>query len=314
MRIVLCVQVIFLFSVFIGCVSSDKRQEPVQLNSEKVLSYTFELEKLKHLDAPYFAKFSKGNKTLLFVASKHISVVKYPNLLEHPTLKTISKLFDEYKPGVVIVEGIDTGTELSPKSIIEFADKCKVSDYKKGCGESFFAINTAREAGRDYITGEPRDAAIAQGLKKFGYTEEDLLGFYMVRQIPQIKRQEQFNAKNFDQTLENQLSRFRRKLNFTGKFGPEEFKTWYSKHMTQPKNYLDIENDDPAPHGGKDATYVQKISNRVTWLRDATTVETIESMLNRFDVVLIIYGGSHLITQEPALIEGLGQPEYFKLF
>lgn len=136
----------------------------------------------------------------------------------------------------------------------------------------------------------------------------------MVRQIPQLKRQGQFNNENFDQTLEDQLTRFRRKLAFSGSFGPTEFKTWYSKHMTKPKSYLDIENDDPAPHGGKDATYVQKISNRVTWLRDATVVETIENMLNKFDIVLIIYGGSHLINQELALIEGLGQPEYFKLF
>lgn len=299
--------------IAVSCAATSERSDSVRIDSKRVLSYTFELEKLKPLKSPFVAEFQKKNKTLLFIASKHLSILEYPNLQDHPTLKTIKKLFQDAKPGVVIVEGINTGNELSPKSILPFAERCKAFGYK-GCGESIFAINAAREANSEYITGEPRDAEILQRLREFGYQTEDLMGFYMIREIPQLKRQGHFDGKNFEAILEKHLSNIRTQLGFSGKFGPDEFAVWYAKNMRAPKDFRDIGNADAAPHGGKNASYVQKISNRVTWLRDVRIVETIENMLNRFDVVLVVYGGSHLITQQPTLIESLGQPRYFKIF
>jgi len=297
------------FLSVVGCVSTPATRMMPDLSL--VLPYTFELEDRKHLESPYVAKFEKDGKLLLYVASEHISIQKYPNLLEHPTLRTVAALFQEYNPQVVVVEGIDTGAELSPPRILKKADECKISKYK-ACGESFFAINEARRTGAAYISGEPKDKSIKDDIVKEGYTPSDLLGFYMVRQIPQYKRQGEFSRAGFADIAEKQLLRFRQQIGTTEQFGFKEFETWYSKNMSQPKSYLDITNNDPAPHGGKNATYVQKISNKVSLIRDRNIVQTIARMLESNSRVLVLYGGSHLITQEPALTKLMGQAKYFR--
>ena len=176
---------VFLFaSIAGGCITPHVAPTT---DTSLIRSYTFDLENQKHLDAPYVARFHHDGKLLPYVASEHVSAEKYPNLLDHPTLKTIETLFADYKPEVVIVEGFDTGTELSPKSILKKADECEQSKYR-GCGEYFYAINMARKIGAAYITGEPKNIEIRIQIIREGYTAHDLLGFYLVRQIPQYKR------------------------------------------------------------------------------------------------------------------------------
>jgi len=295
--------------LIVGCTTMQPNVSLVA-DTSLVLPYTFDLESKKHLEAPYVAKYERDGKVLLYVASKHISIQRYPNLLQHPTLGTIESLFSEYKPEVVIVEGIDTGNELSPKSILKKADECAASSYKS-CGESFFAINMARKNDAAYITGEPRNQQIKDEIIKAGYSAEDLLGFYLVRQIPQYQRQGDFDRSSFGDRAEKQLRGFQYQIGTNLKFGFKEFEAWYGKHMTKPKNYLDITNDDPAPHGGPDATYVQKISNKVGVIRDQAIVKTIERMLGAYSRVLVVYGGSHLITQESAIESMMGKAAYF---
>jgi hypothetical protein len=82
--------------------------------------------------------------------------------------------------------------------------------------------------------------------------------------------------------------------------------------MQKPKSFLDVVNDDPAPHGGGDATYVQRISHQVGLARDRVIVKRIEEMMNKYDRVLIVYGGSHYLLQEDALKDALGEPTFFK--
>jgi hypothetical protein len=226
----------------------------------------------------------------------------------------LQALFRDYHPQVVIVEGLDTASELSPKSVIAFADKCETSNYRSGCGESFFAINLARKLNVDYISGEPGEKIIKNQILKEGYSVKDLLGFYLVRQIPQFKRHQDFDLKRFPEKAERTLQNFRRQLSTDEKFEFSDFKSWYSLHMSKPTDFTQVETDDSAPNGDNNATYVQKISNRVGLIRDRNIIRTIESMLNKFDRVMVVYGGSHLLTQEKALIEAMGIPKYSKIF
>lgn len=303
-----------LFALFLLLLGCNPTPKALHFDESLVRPYTFDLEKQKHLEAPYVAQYQKGNKHLYYVASEHISTRKYPNVVEHPTLKTIKKIFEEFRPQVVIVEGIDTGDKLSPESLLKHADKCEKTSYKSGCGESFYAINQAREMGSQFVSGEPLHQKVKEELLKLDYKVEDLLGFYLIRQIPQWKRQKIFNKETFEEMANNQLARFEKMIDSQTLFNFEKFDYWYSSKMSKPRSYLDIKNDDPAPHGGNDATYVQKISHYVTLLRDREVVQRIEAMLNQFDRVLIIYGGSHLVIQEPAINKALGQPKYIKFF
>jgi hypothetical protein len=295
--------------LIVGCTTMQPKGPPVA-DIKLVLPYTFNLETKNHLENPYVAKYERDGRLLLYVASEHISIQKYPNLLEHPTLKTIESLFYAYKPEVVIVEGVNTGAELSPKSFIRHADECATTTYRR-CGESSFAVNMARKFGAEYIDGEPTNVQIKDEVFGLGYTAEDLLGFYLVRQIPQFQRSGDFDRNAFSIKGEKLLRRFQHQLGTDLKFGFPEFESWYEKHMTKPKNYLDITDDDSAPHGGPEATYIQKISNKIGIIRDQAIVKTIERMLGAYSRVLVVYGGSHLLTQEPAIEGMMGKASYF---
>ncbi len=305
---------VLLFSIIFSSCATQKRGPEFRADLSLVRPYSFELENEKPLPAPYVATFSKNGKKLFFVASEHLSLKRYPNALEAPILRTISKLFSEEHPQVVIVEGLNTAEEISPKSMIAPSDKCEASRYANGCGEPIFAINQARKSTADYITGEPVEATILKEALNSGYSTEDVLGYYLVRQIPQFKRQNNFSMSSFSKQVDHYLKSFRRDLGVDLQFGFSEFRNWYSLRMPKPRDFLDIENDDTAPDAGPGATYIQRISHTVSLSRDRAVVKTIERMLNRYDRVLVVYGGSHLITEEPALKAMLGSPLYAKPF
>lgn len=277
----------------------------------KILSYSPVLEDQKHLPRPYVAKFGQNGKILFYLAAAHVSVTKSTKFLEHPTIRTIQAAFNDFQPDVTVVEGIHTGAELSPKSILKAADECDASVYKVNCGESIFAINMARSAAGQFISGEPDDFEIKEAILKEGFSELDLLGFYTVRLIPHIKRQS--TGKDLDLELESIISQRKKTLAIENPFGLNDFKLWYSNHMPNSKKYSELDANDTGPRGGKDATFIQAISYKIDKIRDRTIVQRIADMLNKFNKVLVVYGGSHLLSEEPALIEMLGEPTYFDL-
>lgn len=300
--------------MFFSCANLQKTQTPIHFDSSLVRSYTFDLENLKPLEPPFYAEYKLGNKHLVVVAVEHISSVKYPNLLEHPTLKTIDSLFGSLKPELSIVEGIQAGNEQHLESLMAKADSCKKAAYLDDCGESFFTINKTREGGTAFLSGEPTEQEIAKIITEQGYDKKDLVGFYLVRKVPQWKRQKKLKRTEIEKLAAEQFERYRKRIDPKLDFTFEDFKRWYSSKMSKPKDYTEFANNDPAPHGGPDATYVQKISNRVTFARDVTLVKRIEESLSKHDRVLVVYGGSHFIDLEPALTKAMGHPSIKKLF
>ena len=77
---------------------------------------------------------------------------------------------------------------------------------------------------------------------------------------------------------------------------------------------LTIENSDTAPEGGAGASYAQLLSHEINTIRDRAIVVRIGAALDRYGEVIVVYGGSHLMTQEPALRGALGAAPYEKLF
>jgi hypothetical protein len=297
---------IALVSVLVSGCSSN----PLVADTSLVQPYRFEMEKERQLQVPYAAKYHQAGKQLWYLAVSHLSSKESANLLEHPTTKAIQWAVSELQPQVIVVEGITTGDEISPKSVLNYADKCAASSYQDGCGESFFAINKAREIGADYISGEPAEPRLRDEIMASGYSIEDILGFYLVRNIPQLKRNRNFSEKTFPAEAQKILKWSRFKLQTEVKFDLEEFSAWYAKYMANPKSYLDIENNDPAPDGGPNATYIQKISHTVGIVRDRAVVKTVERILNQYDRVLVVYGASHFLTQEPVFTKMLGPAIY----
>ena len=182
----------YLLIVFVlsACAQGQKK---LTANLDLVLPYTRNLENNKVFRDPYVAAFKKGNKKLFFVAADHIST-KNGDPLAHPTMKTIQKLFVEYDIDAVVVEGIQPwqGPEL-PMGLRKSVNECAKKNFKGGCGESFYSLYLGLEktkSGSPVIltSGEPKEKTIALKLEEAGFSRQDLVGFYLVRIIPQWRR------------------------------------------------------------------------------------------------------------------------------
>ena len=264
-------------------------------------------------------RLKKEIRSCFFVAADHIST-KNGDPLAHPTMKTIQKLFVEYDIDAVVVEGIQPwqGPEL-PMGLRKFANECAKKNFKGRCGESFYSLYLGLEktkSGSPVIltSGEPKEKTIALKLEEAGFSRQDLVGFYLVRIIPQWRRRGTLRKTKIEEQIENQLEKYRKRVGLKDKFRYSDFVTWYQRYMESPKSFLDLNADDTAPHGGPDATYVNKISHQVGIVRDREIVRKNASILNKNKNVLVVFGGSHLVIQEPALIDMLGKPKYSQPF
>ena len=302
----------FIFLISCSSPQSNHPESKISIDPNLVIPYTFELEKSAAYAAPYIAKYTAGEKRFVYIAANHLSLKDSPDPSLNPAFRTIEYAFTNYRPEVVILEGLNTGDTLSPQSVVGQAKECEAQNYRGGCSETDLAINLALKTKARYISGEPSPRTILDQLIEKGHTHEDLLAFYLVRKIPQLKRQNNFKREDFETLANDELYKYRRMLNIEKPFDYNSFKTWYAKYMKTPKNFLDIDHDDPAPHGGDDATYVQRISHDVSQIRDRGLLKRIEQMLNRYERVMVVYGASHYLTQAPAL-KPLGTAEYKKL-
>jgi hypothetical protein len=278
----------------------------IHFDTNLIQPYRFEMEKENPFSPPYVAKLEKGEKRVLYLAALHTLGAKDP--FETPTFKSIHALVNRYRPRVVVVEGYKTGDELSPPSISKHAAKCEAEKFKT-CGEPAFVVLEAKRIGADFISGEPSERFILESVLAEGRVEKDLLGFYLVRQIPQWRKSGEL--KDFDRKAEDLLALYRELFGSSISFSLAEFRDWYRTHVNVPKQLLDVTTDDVAPNSGQGATYLQQISSQVGRIRDRSIVETIEKMVNKFSNVLVVYGASHLLTQRPALESGLGKAGVF---
>ena len=95
-----------LIGVLVGCSTAPTNFNHAPTPSQLVDPYTFEMEKERPFEPPYVAKFSAGDKKLIYLAAKHAATEKYADLLKHPTFLSIKKVFAETPVDAVIVEGI----------------------------------------------------------------------------------------------------------------------------------------------------------------------------------------------------------------
>ncbi len=273
----------------------------------RIRRYSPELGRLRP-HRPYLARFEKNGKEVVYIAAAHVS--QCAEMLTHPTMKTIREAFAESHPDVVVVEGLRTGEELSPQSVMGQADECKRSHYEK-CSETFYAINLARENNAHFISGEPSDDAILRHVASMGYTANDLIGYYLLRQIPQLRRMGKWDAKGFPGTVKGLVSYYEKQMKTKVTFGFSDFEVWCQNHIPKPANYEATTNTDVAPIQGAGSTFIQRLASEVSYFRDLTIVERIFSMLDRFSTVMVVYGADHLTSQEPEIEFQMGKAVYF---
>jgi hypothetical protein len=180
--------------LLLGCATGSPR---FVAQTDLVRGYSEEAQREEPFEAPYVSKFSKSGKSIVVAAVRHSVTVS------SGSHKTVEKLFSEFKPDLVVVEGYETSIPLDEKFYKRDQPDC--SDRKKfTCDPSPYAFVSAYEKRIQVVGGEPSDAEILRAVVNGGFTAEDLIGFYVSRQIPQWNRQHSLREEGF----ENRVTRF----------------------------------------------------------------------------------------------------------
>jgi len=249
-----------------------------------------------------FRKIYKGcGKSLIYIAARHGSGP------DSKTFKLIEESFRNHPITFAIVEGIPSEMGANPSELIDYANRM---DGTPGDAESYLTIRLATATGSKFQGGEPSDKEIMNKVAKESISPVDLLGFYIIRQIPQLIRREQIYGPN-DPRLEDVI------FNMVGSFseqtgipindlgavdGVANFSNWYkaTNGVSFEKQYRE-EDSWPGITSPDFLRASNSISNKVANARDHHIVGIIDAALRKSDVVIVVYGGSHHTIQGPAL-------------
>ena len=274
---------------------------------EKIRAWTIALREQQPDDA-FATIYHFRRRHLVFVAAQH------ENQNDSPTFKVVRAAYANFKFDTVIVEGFPTSWGPNPARIIDSMSKLKpdASGFVTG-GETVPAVVGAQQQAATLIGGEADDPDTKARILAAGYSADDPLGFYVLRNIPQwIEGHELENAADprIEAKIAASLFRRRQQLQLPADVLPgyAEWATWYQKLNGKPIGRdFQIEEVGPLADG---PFGTNKIAHAVSKVRDAYLHELIIDRLNADKNVLVIFGGSHLLIQRPALDAVLGRPCY----
>lgn len=227
------------------------------------------------------AHYENGCKNLFYVNANHVKGI------ENPTCETIKLAMEKYQPDVIILE-----TEKPPN-----IEQAKASGFNR---EADYAAYLASENKTPIICGEPSDAEMYPEMQKRGYSTQDCAGFFLLRAIPQNRRENpEFNETDFANKPKNQ--------EYLENFGKADktqnlaaFKDWYAS-KTGNTDFVKIEGRELAPNSASNASYLQKMSLETGIIRENNVIGKISEQLGEHNKVMVVYGGGHLVQSRPVL-------------
>lgn len=298
-----CTFFVLIMTASLGaCVHMKPVLENCRINPDLVVHYSYEAEANQPFAEPYLAHFSKNGFDLYFVAAHHGTNA------DSKTFSLIRKVFTLFKPQSAIIEGYPNIEGESPSSFIEEVKRTSTAQNYKW-GESAYTAEMAWKHKIPFIGAEPTDKEVFEEVKRSGYTLNDFLGFYFVRQIPQYHRQKEMaNVITLFDSFMLEIHKELGLVRYTG-FGFSDFLKWYSEKNGEKFDLKKIDPETSAPlKDGK--LFTQRISHVVGLARDRFIVEVISKELNKHHKVLIVIGKSHLAQQQYAIETAMGRAIY----
>jgi hypothetical protein len=258
---------------------------------------------------PFVSRFITWEKTLVYLAANHeVKEISRTFIL-------IREILEYFKPDLVILEGFRTTAELSPKWYLEHAKSCWGRVYKRKCVEPSYGAYHANKLGIPFVGGEPAPKAIWKIINGKGFFLEDLLGFYVLRIIPQLK-QEKHVSYNFRAQVEKMIKRHIKNLDMKNfEYSYQDFTAWYERKTGRVFNKKDITRRLLSPNIKDKPNFFQKLAQKASVARDTHIMKLIADSMNRYNNVLIIYGGGHYMRQKNSIEKMMGvkakESEYY---
>ncbi len=285
-----------------GCVTAPLRPAP-----QKLEPWTMSLRERQPEDA-FAAVYKRGPQRLVFVAAEHA------NRDDSLTFRLIRDAYAAFELDAVIAEGFPTSRGANPRSIFEYAAKTgpRSDGFVEG-GETVPTVVGSRRENADLWGGEPDDLHVKAAVVAQGISLTDLLGLYVLRNIPQwIGERKIAHAGDprMKPLVEHVLATDRASLQLSPDVlaGYADWARWYQRLNGKPLG-PDFVTEETGPLAdGKFQT--NRIAFAISRARDTYLHKLIINHLNGGESVLVVFGGSHLMIQRPALDAAIGQPCY----
>ena len=280
---------------------------PIEPAADKLQQWTTSLRDRQPDDA-FAAAYKVGRQRLVFVAAKHA------NRSDSLTFRLIRDAFAAFQFDSVIAEGFATSRGPNPERVIKYAQDSKpTAEGFVEAGELAPAVLGALAEGATVWGGEPGDLDVKSRVLAAGLSDADLLGFYVLRNVPQwIAERKIDNAGDprLDALAAEALARNRAALQIPPAVLPDvgAWRAWYQALNQRPlAPGFDTEEVGPLADG---RFGTNRVAYAVSRARDDYLHRLVIDHLNAGKSVLVVFGASHLMIQRPALDAALGRPCY----
>ncbi len=288
---------LFLLLAQVGCSTAPK------LDSAKIRPWSASLNLEYPQEKPVIAHYHKGDYDLYDLAANHTTI------MGESTLNLVDVLFRRFQFKVLLVESIPYSSGESPRWFVEEARKGRTATFIPG-GESALAVIYADEKKIPFFAGEPDHQDIYRALKSKGYTELDVIGFYVVRQVPQWIRERERRAGLFERKIPGFIKNYCQTFASLSCPNKADVLKWY-KEKSGHELSLNISNEETAPYADG-ILFTQKISTEIGFIRDHFTSAVIENLLAQYKQVAVIYGAGHFVALRKSFDSAFGEPEFIE--
>ena len=279
---------------------------PVRPDATRLAPWTTTLRSQQPRDA-FGAVYAPGRNLLVFVGAAHTEEI------DSLTFRMINDAYASFDIHAVLVEGVPRSRGPNNDRLLQWVAGQSQHEGRQDGGELIPAIRGALAEGAVVWGGEPDDAQIRDALAAQGVSSEDVLGFYTLRTVPQWLNERQITSPDDAHTrtlIDAELMRNRERLGLPATMLPgyAAWSEWYAR--TNGKAFgamFELEETGPLADGRYASN---KIAAAISRSRDAFLLDAIADRLNAGQSLLVVFGGSHLMIQRPALDAMLGPPCY----
>ncbi len=247
---------------------------------------------------PYFSRFQNGGKQLLFIATEHEVG------LSSDTFRLIQRQVSTFRPQIILVEGI-AETDAQNFQLIDRIIDCRKDCFQR-CGEDMFAVSVALLSDIPYAGIEVSDVEVKKALLASGFSETDIIGFYVLREIPYYRRSGETVVYKDEKAFLHHVKVRQERLKMDIAFDLDAFRRWYLKRTGRKLVVDTFDHNDISP--SHSSGFLHAMSRTIGRIRDRHIADTIAAALNAHDRVMVVCGQGHLVTLRPVLEDMLGKP------
>jgi hypothetical protein len=287
-----------------GCAPADAA--PLRPDVDRIAPWTKALRDQQPEDS-YVLVYKSRQVRLIFVAAQH------ENAVNSATFRLIDRAFTLWPIRSVIVEGSSTALGPDPPELMAIATRSHPNPALDPDGETGPAVRNAIKLGARVYGGEADDLAVRDFARRAAIADVDLLGYYVLRVIPQWMRDGSIAGPQdpkLNRLVDKQIARSAAELGIPPSVMPEfgDFASWYERTNGKPLSAgVNQEEAGPLVDG---SWPTNRIGAALSRARDAHLLKQIAVRLENDRSVLVVFGGSHAIIDKPALDAMLGRPCY----